>query len=117
MRIAGGDVDDLEFVAADGVFDHVVATDLSKADDATATDNEELLGLGVVPVVAFDRFAIFFQEFLSFLMCIQLRLRSHHQTVALTNAIDSSYQLTLSLLQDRHPISYLQCFLFLFESD
>lgn len=54
MRKAGGDVDNLEFVAADGVFDHVFAADLAEADDAAAADDEEFLGLGVVPVVAFD---------------------------------------------------------------
>ena len=54
MGIAHGNINNDELLRADGIFDHFVHIRPAKFDDAAAGDDEELLRLGMVPVVSLD---------------------------------------------------------------
>ena len=52
MGVAGGDVYHPEVLAAHSVFDHIFAPNVAKANHRLSFHHEELLGLGVMVVVA-----------------------------------------------------------------
>ena len=51
MGVSGGDVHHLESVPAHGVLEDLLAVHAAEADEGLPRDHEELLVLGVVPVV------------------------------------------------------------------